>query len=215
MSNASNFGTTAQEEYAKKLATKAGFVSLEAACEAHSGRPSVILSVTPYTKDQATAVITWLEKKTGVPARATKPSSADGGTNGHTNGHANGQGNEDAGKPRSRFLTARHLRLIATHQEAAPPELDEDARWVLARLHRLDAIEAFVRRGSSDQRLAVNGNDPIKVAQLVEYFGTEEAVADAFAVSLQTVRAWGPVLPPVHGFRAEVLTNGFVHVPRS
>lgn len=208
----SNFGTTAQLEYATKLAVRAGFKSLEAATEQFSGRPTVLFNVTPYTKDQASKVITFLEGKLNIPAKAPK---ASGKPEGDAPADASaGAAAAEAAKPRAKFLTARHLRLIATHQESPPAELDEDARWVLARLHRLDAIEAMVRRGQPDQRLAVNGNDQIKVAHLIEYFRSEEMTADAFGVSIQTLRAWGQYLPSAHSFKAEVLTNGYVQAPR-
>lgn len=207
----SNFGTTPQFEHATKLASRAGYKSLEEAAEAQTGRPTVNFTVTPFTKTQASELISFLERKLNLPPRPPKTGDKPVRGNGAA-GTANGA--QEDGKSKARFLTARHLRKIATHQEAAPADLDDDAKWVLARLHRLDAIEAFVRRGQPDQRLAVNGNEQIKVAHLVEYFTTEESVADAFQVSLQTLRAWGEFLPPTHAFKAEVLTNGYVQVPR-
>lgn len=209
----SNFGTTAQLEYATKLAVRAGFKTLEAATEQFSGRPTVLFNVTPYTKDQASKVITFLEGKLNIPAKPAKPTGKPDG-DASAEPAASASAPADVAKPRSKYLTALHLRLIATHQEVPPAELDDDARWVLARLHRLDAIEAMVRRGQPDQRLAVNGNDQIKVAHLIEYFRSEEMTADAFGVSIQTLRAWGQYLPSAHSFKAEVLTNGYVQAPR-
>lgn len=199
----SSFGTTAQAEYAGKLAKKAGFGTLEEAAASITGRPLVSFQVTPFTKDQASKVITALEARTGATKQDSKPSRSDSASE-----------STDT-KPRSKFLTARHLRLIATHQEVAPEQLDDDAAWVLSRLARLSAIEAFVRRGQPDQPLAVNEGAPIRVEQLVKYFGSEESAADAFAVSVKTLKDWGQHLPAAHSFRAEVLTNGYVQAPRN
>lgn len=205
----SNFGTTPQCEYATKLATKAGFATLEAAAEASTGRPTLNFAVTPFTNKEASRVISFLEQRLNITkgSKASTPDSAPSANGTHAPA-------SDDGKPKAKFLTAKHLRLIATRQQHVPHDLDDEARWVLTRLQRLDAIEAFVSRGLPDQRRAINGNDPIQVAQVVEYFGGDQVAADAFDVSLQTLRAWGAHLPPVHAFKAEVLTNGYVQAPR-
>ena len=201
----SSIGNPAQEEYARSLAGRAGFKTLEEAAEKYTGRPTVRFDVTPFTRQQASAVITELEKKLGI-VRAPKVDAAA------VAAAALGTASpavvvED--RPKARYLTARHLRRIATHQEAPPAELDEDAKWVLAALARLSTIEYWVGR-SPVFPVGVNAAGPIRTEHLIEFYGTAASASAAFGVSEKTFDGWGELVPEKHTCRAEVLTRGYV-----
>ena len=198
----SSFGNPKQEEYAKDLAKRLNFASLEDAVAHLTGRPQVRFDVTPFTKHQASDVITKMEAKLGIqrPAKTEGAAPAQNGA-------------EDS--PKKRFLTARHLRRIATHQEQPPEDLDDDARWVLGCLAKLQSIEYFVGRSSPAMPIGINGNGPIETAHLVQYFGGQAAAAAVFGVSEKTFEGWGELVPATHVWRAEVATGGYVVVPKA
>lgn len=197
----SSFGNTNQEEYGRDLAKRLGHASLEDAIAKITGRPVVRLDVTPFNKHQASDIITKMEGALGIqrPPRPA-PSTPDA------------PANEEAS--RRRFLTARHLRRIATHQEQPPADLDEDARWVLAALARLQSIEYLIGRSPPTMPIGVNGDNPIETAHLVQYFGSVAAAAAIFGVSEKTFDGWGELVPATHVWRAEIVTGGYVVVPK-
>lgn len=204
----SNFGNPRQEEYARDLSKRAGFASLEAAISHYTGRPTVLLDVTPFDRPEASRIITQLEAKLGI-ARSGKS-----GSNEQRQGGATPEANPD--RPAAgRYLTARQLRRIATHQEAAPADLDDDARWLLGCLARLQSIEYMVGRGTPNLPIGVNGTSPIGTAHLIQFFGSASAAAAAFGVSEKTFAGWGELVPATHVWRAEVATSGYVIVPKA
>lgn len=198
-----HFGNARQEEYARDLSKRAGFPSLEDAISHFTGRPTVILEVTPFDRAEASKIITSLESKLGIvrPQRTSDP-----------NPSAEAKSDPPA---KSRFLTPRQLRRIATHQDPVPEDLDDDARWVLSCLARLGSIEYMVGRGTPSIPIAVNGNAPIGTAHLIQFFGSPAAAAAAFGVSEKTFAGWGELVPTAHVWRAEVATSGYVTVPKA
>lgn len=111
------------------------------------------------------------------------------------------------GTPKPKVLTARHLRRISLNEDPRPESLDDDAIWVLSRLERLQSIERLALGAG------INGDGPILVEHLLQYFQSLEAIALAFKLSVQTIRGWGANVPQAHAHRAEVLTRGFVRAP--
>lgn len=98
--------------------------------------------------------------------------------------------------------------------------LDADTLWVLERLARYEAVLQATRATDilglrrKETAQAVNGTDPIQVAQLREFFGSEEEAAKAMGVTATTLKAWGIYVPPQRAWQAEVLTGGYVRAPR-
>lgn len=98
--------------------------------------------------------------------------------------------------------------------------LDADTLWVLERLARYEAVLQATRAPDilgprrKETTQAVNGTDPIQVAQLREFFGSEEEAAKAMGVTATTLKAWGIYVPPQRAWQAEVLTSGYVRAPR-
>lgn len=138
----------------------------------------------PTTKEEATAAISALEERV----------------------HPGEKGREDAKK--ARYLTPRLLRRIDTGELLPPSDLDEDAAWCLQRLAKLRELERVI--GTPAQWGGVNQRGPILMAHLTEYFGSLEAVASAFGVSVPTARAWGAELPAVRAWEAQVKTRNHV-----
>lgn len=199
----SSFGNENQQAYATDLARRLGFPSLEDALAKMSGRPAFRLDVTPVPRQEASNYISKMEAELNIAPRPRKSQPA-----------SSIESDPKADKARPRFLTARHLRLIATHKEQPPAELDDDARWVLAALARLQSMEFIFSRGNLTMSLAVNGDGPIRVSQVVQFFGSDATAAAAFGVSEKTLTGWGDLVPHAHQWRAEVLTQGYVMVPR-
>lgn len=201
----SSFGNEKQEAYARQLATRAGYPGLEQAIAAHTGRPMVRLDVTPFGKQQASEIITKLENDLGIhrPARVAAVDASTSATD------------TAPPRPKPRYLTARHLRRIACREEPVPSELDDDAKWILGALARLGAIEFMLRRIPPTLPLAVNQDGPIRTSHLVDFFGSEAAAAAVFGVTEPTFKKWGELVPTSHADRAEVVTNGYVMVPRA
>lgn len=120
-----------------------------------------------------------------------------------------------------KYLTARHLRQIATGQRKIPDELDDDAAWVLA---RIDLVERFswllsnpshstsgllAPPGLGRPGADVNEGGPIPMKQLLDYFKGWDAVAETFKVTVATAKAWGAHLPASRAFEAEIKTHGY------
>lgn len=119
-------------------------------------------------------------------------------------------GGRPAEKPepkRPRFLTALQLKRIDMGEMPAPDGLDEPAAWVLQRLATLRNVERAMGGAAWD---GVNKRGPILMEQLNEYFGSVEATASAFEVSVQTVRSWGRELPAGRRYEAQVKTGNYV-----
>jgi len=114
---------------------------------------------------------------------------------------------EKAESKRSRFLTPLQLQKIDSGEMEMPDNLDAPAAWCLQRLASLRKIEQAMAGSAWG---GVNKRGPILIDQLTTYFGSVEATASAFEVSVQTVRAWGRELPAARRFEAEVKTKGFV-----
>lgn len=202
----SSFGTDKQETHARILAKRAGFESLEAAIAHFTGQPLVRLDVTPFNTQRASEIITKLEQKLGIPPRPLRtadPDAPGSDTNSST-----------PDRPRPKYLTARQLRRIATRQELPPADLDDDARWVLAALGRLAKFE-HAARGAPTMPSAVNGTDPIRTSEMVQFFGSEAAAADQFGVTLATFRKWGEFIPHERQDWAQEITCGYVMKPRA
>ncbi len=181
-----------QQTLLQKLVGKAGFASWR---DAWSGAlPDYPAPVAEPDMPQASLLISALEAKI-KPAPGEAPAAA----------------------PRSgaRYLTARHLRQIDSGTAEAPTELDDDARWVLSRLARWRAVESIAdsRSVHAPAPPAVNGEQPIQMDQLLAYFKSWDALAEAFGVSVPTAKAWGTNLPLPRGFEAEIKTRGYVRVP--
>ncbi len=189
-------GTDSQHSFAERLARKAGYESLVDACADALGRDPDELAREPLAVADASRVIAHLQVKTSDGT--TPPSSADG-------------------SKRPQFLTARHLRRIATGQQRAPEQLDEDAAWVLDHIGKSIATRALYTDEVAGK--GVNGEQPIAVEHLLAYFKTWDALADAFRVTVPTAKAWGTHLPAARACEAEVRTKGYVraptHLPRS
>ena len=110
-------------------------------------------------------------------------------------------------------MTPSTLRKIANGEILPPANLDADASWILYRLAKLVDVEQSL--GDPVRWPGVNQGGPITVDHLIQYFGTIEAVAVAFDVSVGTAKSgWGGLLPRNRASDAEVLTRGFVKVPR-
>lgn len=175
--------TPKQEQYLQRLVGDLGFDSVAAACRA-------IELDNPTTLEQTSRVISLLEArlskhKGDVPPAAPEPR-------------------------KSRFLTARALRRIDAGETPAPETLDDDAAWVLQRLARVRQAEAIFQAVEPPLGRNINQNGPILIETLVAHFGSIEAVASAFEVSVPTAKAWGAELPSARRWEAQVKTGNQV-----
>lgn len=122
--------------------------------------------------------------------------------------HLNGARSADASESkRPKFLTALQLKRIDCGEMAAPDTLDQAAAWVLQRLAQLRSVERALNGAAWN---GVNNRGPILISHLIEFFGSIEATAAAFEVSVQTVRSWGRELPAARRFEAQVKTGNHV-----
>lgn len=118
-----------------------------------------------------------------------------------------------ASGPSPATLNATELRLIAKGEMAERPGMSEDENWILYRLAKLTDLEQAI--GEPVEWVGANVGEAIRVDHLVEYFGSIEAVATAFKVSVGTVRSgWGGVLPANRVHEAAWMTRGYVRPPR-
>lgn len=180
--------TEAQRAHIERLLAKAGMHDVLAAWQELLPN-SPVPATADLARGQASTLIAALEAK-------LKPASGEA---------AKG----------ARFLTARALRSIDTGSSQAPSELDDDARWVLARLAKFRAIESLVDRRVSSDASPINGDHPILVEHVLGYFKTWDRLAEAFGVTVPTAKAWGATLPLARAFEAEIKTGGHVRVPAS
>lgn len=183
-------GTESQHSFAERLARKAGYESLIDACADALGRDPDELTKEPLPVADASRVIAHLQVKTSDCGTAPSASEAP---------------------KRSLFLTARHLRRIATGQQRVPDQIDEDAAWVLDLLGKGLAIRALFTDEVTGK--GINGDQPIAMEHLLTFFKTWDAVADAFRVTVPTAKAWGTHLPASRAYEAEVRTKGYVRAP--
>lgn len=110
-------------------------------------------------------------------------------------------------------LNATELRLISRGEMPERSSMTDDENWILYRLAKLTDLEQAI--GEPVAWLGANQGAPIRLEHLVEYFGSIEAVATAFKVSVGTVRnGWGGVLPANRVHEAAWLTRGYVTPPR-
>ncbi|OGU24395.1 MAG: hypothetical protein A2580_08635 [Hydrogenophilales bacterium RIFOXYD1_FULL_62_11] len=174
------YGTQPQAGYLKRLAKEKGFADVDAALASLQLSP-------PLSIEQASAVIDKLTKLPGATESGAK---------------------EVERKPRQRFLTARHLLQIHKGERSVPEDIDPDAVEVIQRLAALRDVQTVL--GGLTAQKGVNAGGPILVQQLIEYFGSAEAVASTFQVSLETVKGWGAELPQKREFEAQVRTRGYV-----
>lgn len=178
--------TPKQEQYLQRLVADLGFDSVASACMAIELDP-------PGTLEQTSRVISVLEARLAhrkADTGSTPPVSTD--------------------TRKNRFLTARALRRIDSGEAPAPEPLDDDAAWVLQRLARLRKAEAIFQTTDSPAARNLNHNGPILIETLVAHFGSIEAVASAFEVSVPTAKAWGAELPSARRWEAQVKTGNKV-----
>lgn len=178
--------TPKQEQYLQRLVGDLGFDSVAAACRA-------IELDNPTTLEQTSRVISVLEARLAKHKGDLEPPAPN------------------ATEPRkSRFLTARALRRIDAGEASAPETLDDDAAWVLQRLARVRQAEAIFQTAEPTAGRNINQNGPILIETLVAHFGSIEAVASVFEVSVPTAKAWGTELPSARRWEAQVKTGNKV-----
>lgn len=182
-------GNPKQQAYAQALAREAGYSSLVDACADALGRDPDQLVKEPISVPDASRVIAHLQLK--AEAATGKPSDA---------------------RRQQGFLTARNLRRIATGEQRAPADLDEDAAWVLEWLGKSLAVAALFSDEPTGK--AVNADQPIAMEHLLAYFKSWDEIAKAFGVTVSTAKGWGLLLPAARAFEAEVRTRGYVRAPR-
>jgi len=199
-------GSPRQHEFIADLATRHGHESALGACEKVLGRDRASLLKTPPTTTEARKVIDTLSVKDTDP----KPSS-------NSSTPAPGRASTKAGF--GHYTTAKQLREFATGAKSVPSELDEHARWVLERLQQHERARALLAGEELPAATAVprgvNGNQPITLEHLLEYYKNWDRLADAFRVTVPTAKAWGALLPESRTYEAEVKTMGYVRVPRN
>lgn len=135
----------------------------------------------------ASKVIGHLEQKLGVAGRARRGAA-----------------------PGGKRLTSYELRRIAQNQAPWPDQLDEDSRWILEALEKMDLITELV---TGDVR-GKNRGGPMLMSDLVEHFGSWDHLAAAFNVTTPSAKAWGEALPANRMYEAEVKTNRRFRAPR-
>lgn len=216
-------GTERQHDYAEKLVREGPYETvLDAAADILERDPDVLLATAPNAAE-ASRVLTVLEKvqpgleKVGPATRAVStppPASSQDVSTGQdtvTPGRAEPARPSPTARNEPRFLTARHLRNIALGKRAPPSSLDEDAEWVLRHLKFSLAVEAMYVPTPIEP---INGNAAITIDHLVSVFGSLEQIAEAFSVSLGTVKGWGTLLPQRYASTAEIQSGGRVRAPR-
>jgi len=181
-------GNDKQHGYAARLAKQAGYASLSEACVKALERPADLLVADGISVAEASKVIARLQSDADARPRPFKAT----------------------------YLTPRQLRRIASGECAPPAELDEDATWILDRLAKAHAIAGLFGAADAIQRrqAPVNGDGPIEMQQLLTHYGSWDAIAEAFAVTVSTAKAWGAHLPAARAYEAEIKTDGYVRAPR-
>lgn len=114
------------------------------------------------------------------------------------------------GEPRPPVASgsATQLRRLASSSTPLTKIESPDARWIVDRLRKFDAIEQVLNAGKNQ-----NANGPISMDLLVAYFNGWDKLAEAFDVAVPTAKAWGTHLPASRAFEAQIKTGGFVHAP--
>ena len=176
--------TDAQLQYIQSLCAKAELSSTDAAKRAGVAEP---LSI-----DGASKVIDMLKQLLDPQPTGREGQGGDGVVS-HTR-------------------SANALRNIHQGVLPTPDDLHEAEAWVLHRLAKLVHIEQAM--GQPVRWDGANAGGPILVEHLLAFFGTVEAVATAFRVSVGTVRSgWAGVLPANRSHEAAWLTRGYVQPP--
>jgi len=213
------FGTDNQREYALTLATELGMPDLRAAYAEVMGKPLDEAEPLNLSTQEASTVITGLVARydTRFPGRRKMRSKKrdDPGSEVASNRVAPQSGSD--GLALASHQLRRWAQGLDTYVEST---LDPDTHWILTRLVQFECVLAAthatqVLKTKAGELRAVNGNEPIKVSHLLDYFnGSEEEAAKAMDVSVTTLRGWGTYVPPLRSWQAEVVTNGRVRAPR-
>lgn len=211
------FGTDNQREYALTLATELGLAGLRAAYTTVTGKPLADDAPLNVSTQAASEVITALiaryderfpGRRKKKPSKSTDQSSSDEVEPGGVV--------SESGTALASHQLRRWAQGLDTYVEST---LDPDTHWVLTRLAQFEAVLAATHATNVLKQpgalRAVNGNEPIRVDQVLDYFnGSEEEAAKAMDVSVTTLRGWGTYVPPLRSWQAEVMTNGRVRAPR-
>lgn len=180
-------GTERQHRYLAVLARRCGYPSPLAVCAEVLGQSPEELLENPPDTTTARRVIEYLEKAGGFLKH---------------------------GRSSEQHPTPGQLRQWAEAGEL-PSGLDEDSKVIVESLQQLSRIKGILSVGET-QRVSkgVNGNSPIEVAHLLQFYGSWDTLADAFGITVATVKSWGRFVPENRVYEAEVRTNGYVRVPR-
>lgn len=206
-------GTERQTHYAQRLLRESPYLTLlDAAADLLDRNPDELMRTPPGVEDASRTIEALERMQPGLekPGRAVEQARAAPGVDGHA---AGGTAESVAGGARRGplYLTARHLRQIATGQRQAPAALDEDAAWVLERVSKALRVEALY---ATPATVPINGSEPITMDHVRAVFGEVSVIASMLGVSVPTVKAWGGVLPEVYGWKLEGLSEGRLRVPR-
>lgn len=137
---------------------------------------------TTLGKAEASTLIAALERRVGTAHGEPRPTVASG--------------------------SAAQLRKLASSSTPLAKIASLDARWVVDRLRKFDAIEQVLNAGKNQ-----NANGPISMDLLVAYFNGWDKLAEAFDVTVPTAKAWGTHLPASRAFEAQIKTGGLVYAP--
>lgn len=213
------FGTDNQREYALTLATELGMSDLRAAYAEVMGKPLGESEPLNLSTQEASTVITGLVARydTRFPGRRKMRSKRRGEPSSCETGSQEASQSENGALALASHQLRRWAQGLDTYVEST---LDPDTHWILTRLVQFERVLAathatnVLKTRAGDLR-AVNGNEPIKVSHLLDYFnGSEEEAAKAMDVSVTTLRGWGTYVPPLRSWQAEVVTHGQVRAPR-
>lgn len=188
--SALQIGNPKQQAYAQRLAREAGYDTLVDACADALGIDPDQVIKQPVSVADASRVIAHLQVKAESATPPTK----------------------DPARRRQAFLTPRSLRRIATGQQRAPADIDEDAAWVLEWLGKALAVSSLFSDEPTTK--AINGDQPIAMEHLLAFYKSWDDLAKAFSVTVSTAKGWGVLLPASRAFEAEVRTRGYVRAPR-
>ena len=186
------YGTDNQHHYVGILRTRLGTEKVDAATRKVLGL-DVTAPLPERVASEATSSIIDLLKELLPPGKGAGSSRKAAGQ-----------------ETRATRLTGRELLGLASLEVAVPADLDPEMATVVARLRKLNKLQALLAGSAMDAPQAVNGREPILVSQLVQLLGTASAAAKALGVTLKTLEGWGEFLPESHESRAELATFGAV-----
>lgn len=179
------YGTANQNNYINILRLNLGDQAVDDATRKVLGLDATGAIPEKVTVEQTSTIINALKEQT--PRAAT---SGDAKTRGTSK------------------MSGRELLALGNLDNPVPAGLDKDMLQVVSRLRRLAALMQIT--GSPDKPLALNGQDPIRIAIMVDLLGSTAEVAKALGVNIKTVEGWGEYLPDSHESRAELVTRGGV-----